>query len=99
MTIALGMRIGDGLIFAADRLSSTDRHHFMESNRKVTVYPTHQSTTRCALGFRRIWSSRGSHGGIRSGRSQMSQSCLLTRQETEQTVCAWLNGLTCQTGG
>ena len=39
MTIALGMRIGDGLIFAADRLLSTDRHHFMDRNRKVTVYP------------------------------------------------------------
>jgi 20S proteasome alpha/beta subunit len=39
MTIALGMRIGDGLIFAADRLLSTDRHQFMDRNRKVTVYP------------------------------------------------------------
>ncbi len=39
MTIALGMRIGDGLIFAADRLLSTDRHQFLDRNRKVTIYP------------------------------------------------------------
>ncbi len=43
MTIALGMRIGDGLIFAADRLLSTDRHQFIDRNRKVTVCPLNHS--------------------------------------------------------
>ena len=43
MTIALGMRVGDGgFILAADRLLSTDRHQFMD--RKVTVYPLNHGT-------------------------------------------------------
>jgi hypothetical protein len=38
MTIALGMRVhGGGIILAADRLLSTERHQFMDE--KLTVYP------------------------------------------------------------
>jgi len=37
MTIALGMRLTDGIVLAADRLLSTERHQFEED--KVTVWP------------------------------------------------------------
>jgi 20S proteasome alpha/beta subunit len=39
MTIALGMRLKDGgIILGADRLLSTERHHFTDE--KLTLYPT-----------------------------------------------------------
>jgi 20S proteasome alpha/beta subunit len=37
MTIGLGIRLKDGIILAADRLLSTERHQFEDD--KITVYP------------------------------------------------------------
>jgi hypothetical protein len=37
MTIALGMRLKDGIVLAADRLFSTERHQFEDD--KITVWP------------------------------------------------------------
>ena len=37
MTIALGMRLKDGIVLAADKLFSTERHQFLDE--KLTMWP------------------------------------------------------------